>query len=215
MCRKGEGVRCLEKPILFNTAMVQAILGNRKTCTRRVVKGNVKNLNIIGTSSDDGVVFNSVSFGYGNINDINSAEIKERIKAPYMPGDILYVRETWLKGDDGYHYKANSTSSSEIVRKEYGYKWKPSIHMPKIAARIFLKVTDVRVEKLQDVKNSDAINEGFCDSDNLNEHGELLTARGNFSRLFDSTLKKEQLKEYGWNANPWVWVIEFETVDLM
>ena len=82
-------------------------------------------------------------------------------------------------------------------------KWKPSIHMPKAAARILLKVTDVRVEKLWEMTQEDCINEG-C--------GEL--SEEQFGQIWNSTIKKKDLDIYGWKSNPWVWVIEFERVEV-
>lgn len=206
----------MKKPILFNTEMVQAILQGRKTTTRRIIKGNIKDLNLIGSCSGDGVNFNYVSFGHGNINDINSVDIKERVKAPYLPGDILYVRETWMIsnpfGDFAkdnrtaeYMYKAGYTKGKRIaitreMEKNLG-AWKPSIHMPKQAARIFLKVTEVRVERLQDITEEQIKREGIKE-----EFPPI--AQDAFQALWDSTTK-----EYRWALNPWVWVIEFERIE--
>lgn len=122
----------------------------------------------------------------------------------YQTGDILYVRETWDNlpvnpdgtycGYNKYYYRADGDMRPE------GWKgsWKPSIHMLKEAARIFLKVTDVRVELLQEIDDKGVLEEGL-------EIGEP------FDELWDSTCKKN-LQVYGWDANPWVWVIEFERV---
>lgn len=159
-----ERVRDLEKPILFNTEMVKAILEGRKTTTRRIIKGNIKDLNLIGSCSSDGVNFNYVSFGHGNITDINSIDIKERVKAPYLPGDIIYVRETWCDvekdfkkdndidlGNCKYIFKVDDNGEEHPLIEGYVKRWRPSIHMPKKASRIFLKITDVRVERIQDI----------------------------------------------------------------
>ncbi len=197
------------KPILFNTPMVQAILQNRKTTTRRPVK----NLAI----SDNGN-------GYFTAKEIRKGEITEYLDetfggpydfvianaveyAPYQKGDILYVRETFIKSDDGYCYKADIKvpSESEDLRKAYGYKWKPSIHMPKEAARIFLRVTGVTAERLQDITEEQAKKEGFK-SNGIS----IVGARCEFVELWNSTIKKQDLDKYGLEANPWVWVIEFE-----
>ena len=183
------------KPILFNTAMVRAILDGRKTMTRRAVKN------------------------------------------PAMPicrkGDILYIRETWCKSPFTNHYIYRADGDEGIFTQSYdseimndtAWKWHPSIHMPKEAARIWLKVTHVRLERLQDVTVPDMIKEGirvgcesclevngkcnpqiavdeFCGFD-----GEKLDL---FTELWDSTIKKKDCDRYGWEANPWVWVIEFE-----
>lgn len=119
------------------------------------------------------------------------------IKPPYQPGDILYVRETWKKAPNGYYYYED-WQRDDIADVT---KWKPSIHMPKEAARIWLKVTNVRVERLQDMTDDDAEAEGCFDYTS--------TALG-FPDVWDSTIKKSDLDRYGWTANPWVWVIEFE-----
>lgn len=116
---------------------------------------------------------------------------------PYKPRDILYVRETFIQAAaHTFWYKADDKSwISE------GLHWKPSVHMPKEAARIWLKVTDVRVEQLQDMTDDDAEAEGCFDYTS--------TALG-FPDVWDSTIKKSDLDRYGWETNPWVWVIEFE-----
>lgn len=208
-------------PILFNTQMVKAILEGRKTTTRRIVKGNVQDLNVIGSSSSDGVNFNHIAFGYGNIKDINSVDIKERVKAPYLPEDILYVRETWKITtimDNGYisfGYKTDVEDYKEVKVKMNRYYdlvkyrdkngWQPSIFMPKEAARIYLKVTEVRAERLKDITDDGIKAEGITE-----EFPPY--AEGKFKELWNNTLKKEEREIYGWNADPWVWVIEFERI---
>lgn len=202
------------KPILFNTAMVQAILDDRKTTTRRIVKGNINDLDLIGTgSSRCNDTFDTTLFGKLDKEKVWNSDVKERVKAPYMPGDILYVRETWgisnPLGDFArnnrtaeYVYKAGYSKGERIpmVReqeKNLGV-WKPSIHMPKDAARIFLKVTSARVERLQDITEEGIRAEGITE-----EFPPI--ARDNFQELWDSTTK-----EYRWRLNPYVWVISFE-----
>lgn len=203
------------KPILFNTEMVRAILDGRKTCTRRLVKPQPKSklcYTFAGSDSD--------TWGYPNRtaheiwgeefklpNDITEEELSKRWNPPYHTDDILYVRETWcglpvneaghMRGHTIYYYKADG----ELRPKGWRGTWHPSIHMPKEAARIWLKVTDVRVERLQDMTDDDAEAEGCFDYTS--------TALGFFD-VWDSTIKKSDLDRYGWNANPWVWVIEFE-----
>ena len=200
------------RPILFNGEMVRAILEGRKTVTRRVIKG-----------ADESMYAGMCGLGPG-LFDRNTGL---RVKEPYYRlGDILYVRETW-NGDwcDHYIYRADGGTA-----KTAGYsqepKWRPSIHMPKKAARIWLKVTDVRVERLQDISVPDMIKEGVrafgCEPClELNERCKPQTsedgfcgaedqAEDMFSDLWDSTTKKFDLAKYGWDANPWVWVIEFE-----
>lgn len=134
---------------------------------------------------------------------------QKKAYAPYQQGDILYVRETWCEWTGGYLYKAWAEG---LCQPGAGglFKWRPSIHMPKQAARIWLKVTDVRVERLQDMTGHDILREGV----NCHVHPEAHYFDGNqkmmFAELWDSTIKKTDLERYGWDANPWVWAIEFE-----
>ena len=194
-----------EKPILFNTEMVKAILDGRKTCTRRLIKFLPgKNPKWTGYVKDGLMLYN------GN----NESCIR---KAPYQPGNILYVRETFIQAAaHTFWYKADDKSwmSKDLL-------WKPSIHMPKEAARIWLKVKDVRVERLQDITPQQAENEGvgnlFYEDIGYSEKNygtevdkEYGIARDQFAWLWNSTIKKSDIDRYGWDANPWVWVIEFE-----
>ena len=193
------------KPILFNTEMVQAIMDGRKTCTRRGIKlpweeypacKYVHNKYIYDKMAEN--VY-CARCGY---------PLEPKRRSPYQPEDILYVRETWHrytkrvgKGEgchleEHYGYKASIANSEDAEEP-----WKPSIHMPKKAARIWLNVTNVRVERLQDMTDDDAEAEGCFDYTS--------TALG-FPDVWDSTIKKSNLDSYGWDANPWVWVIEFE-----
>jgi hypothetical protein len=129
--------------------------------------------------------------------NIKDEELSKQWNPPYHTDDILYARETWKKAPNGYFYYED-WQRNDIADVT---KWKPSIYMPKDAARIWLKVTDVRVERLQDMTDDDAEAEGCFDYTS--------TALGFFD-VWDSTIKKSDLDRYGWNANPWVWVIEFE-----
>lgn len=194
------------KPILFNTEMVRAILDRRKTCTRRLVRFLPgENPQWTGYIRDGLMLYNGR----------NEPCI---IKPPYQPGDILYVRETWKKAPNGYYYY-ESWQRNDIADIT---KWKPSIHMPKEAARIWLKVTDVRVERLQSITEGGAIREGaegeechhtnagaFGCTDCMNT-GWIEPPQVEFMQIWDSTIKKSDLDRYGWDASPWVWVIEFE-----
>lgn len=200
-------MRVRELPILFNDEMVQALLTGRKTCTRRAIKLPDKMTGRpIGKSGDSS---NPLGFFYpGGIK-----------RPPYQPGDILYVRETWseIKNADGSHkkyvYKASDQYPFGESRYIIKFNWKPSIHMPKEAARIWLKVTDVRVERLQDITEDGAKEEGanFKNGKNVGlEEKMRRTAIERFAEIWNSTIKKTDLDRYGWDANPWVWVIEFE-----
>ncbi|NFG59682.1 hypothetical protein FC778_13450 [Clostridium botulinum] len=210
------------KPILFNTVMIQAILEGRKTCTRRVAKG---------LKDATKVTRGDFKWDYNNswMNDLGL-----EIKAPFHIGDILYVRETWKQYEKRvgqgehccleqfYGYKADEDKPGN-PSEFYEGNWKPSIHMPKDAARIFLKVTNVRVERLDQMIIADCLSEGiraYTKDDKLYKYAvndEQYTWRNMphnphqaFKDLWDSTLKKDQLEQYGFNANPYVWVIEFE-----
>lgn len=208
------------RPILFNTEMVQAILDRRKSCTRRLVKTRRKDAcGFYVTRNSDG------SFAGIYEYDENESMFDAPLMPPYHPGDILYVRETWCKYDDDhiiegrkYAYKADASPISEEARKKFGYRWRPSIHMPKEAARIWLRVVDVRLERLQDITENGAKAEGAIDNKGFihspeNEYNRIHTAREHFAEIWNSTIKKSDIDRYGWKANPWVWVIEFERCD--
>ena len=206
-----------EKPILFNTDMVRAILDGRKTCARRLVRFLPgENPQWTGYIRDGLMLYNGR----------NEPCI---MKAPYQPGDILYVRETWqylyeLDGNEQviedtgkYYYAATDTIPFDTYVDENGVKhdhapWRPSIHMPKEAARIWLKVTDVRVERLHDITEDGIKNEGIRlkQKDCVSKFDYISELYFLFSRLWDLTIKKSDIDYYGWQANPWVWVIDFE-----
>ena len=192
------------KPILFNkqisTEMVRAILDGRKSCTRRICKDaneyTVPDMEFYNADRRTYAVHN-----FADKEHTEQLSIAERT-CPICPGDILYVRETWKKAPNGYYYYEDwqRNDIADIT------KWKPSIHMPKEAARIWLKVTDVRVERLQEITEVQAQAEG-CNSGLLTG---ACTARGQFEDLWNSTVKKSDIDRYGWDANPYVWVISFE-----
>lgn len=196
------------KPILFNTEMVRAILDGRKTCTRRVIKPqpNEKHTFPFGFVTDSTEKKVVGYFGFG-IDEYGGSI--QYVKPPYRyaPGDILYVRETWC--DDRQFTHASTPGRYFYKASESGnFKWHPSIHMPKEATRIWLKVTDVRVERLQDITSEQISREGV-----EVEYPHVLNGeekRYAFSTLWNSTIKKSDIDRYGWDANPWVWVIEFE-----
>lgn len=203
------------KPILFNVEMVRAILDRRKTCTRRVIKPQPKArlcYTYAGSHKDCIGKWTYPSRGvrefwgeeYKLPENIKDEELSKRWNPPYHTDDILYVRETWKKAPNGYYYYED-WQRNDIADVT---KWKPSIHMPKEAARIWLKVTNVRVERLQEITSEQIGREGV-----EVEYPHVLNGeekRYAFSTLWNSTVKKSDLDRYGWNANPWVWVIEFE-----
>lgn len=188
------------KPILFNTEMVRAILDGRKDATRRIVKGFIP----------DDAVWGYTAFtpkGYiscrGTFADVYGEKF---FKLPCESGDILYVRETWKKAPNGYYYYED-WQRNDIADVT---KWKPSIHMPKEAARIWLKVMNVRVERLQEISAESALAEGADKYIHTNGGLDENMTITSFIGIWNSTIKKSDLDRYGWDANPYVWVISFE-----
>lgn len=211
------------RPILFSTPMVQAILDGRKTQTRREIKykKNIKNPKIGFTAFTE-----KGSFSVRGVHE-NGQYGESFFKMPICKGDILWVRETfafapldleskknWPELSD-YIYKATTLNSTTL-------KWKPSIFMPKEACRIFLEVTNVRVERLQDISEEDAIVEGITEYAYGYWHNYESSFCGgrpktsvdyknpieSFKTLWQSINGKES-----WKANPWVWVYDFKKIE--
>ena len=241
--RKDDGKQMM-KPILFNTEMVRAILDGRKTVTRRAVKPPALDRFVV---DDDGILLGSCDFSaYPDIFDLYPSVDD----APYKPGDIIYVRETWFHEE---HMQDLTEGSPDLPSGRYSHRyifkadnpeypitvgagatgWHPSIHMPKEAARLFLRVTDVRAERLQGITEDQAKAEGIYQlpegagfdagrwtyAHNPYESSSLGKvwskdegARNCFRWIWDSTIKPKDRERYGWEANPWVWVIEFERI---
>ena len=232
-------------PILFNTDMVRAILAGRKTVTRRVIKGLPNDAEFGGWILDSTIQEDIKDIGKCAFKTRLLATEKAGCvfkKPPYERGDILYIRETWCWcpcwdcGMDTQEGCCDETANRfyDADRKEYGcygYKasfeedeyptvntWHPSIHMPKEVARIFLKVTDVRVERLQEMTQIDFLNEGTetckeCHCKDLClglSNARICRLKSDFRQIWNNTFKKSDLDRYGWDANPWVWVVEFE-----
>lgn len=201
--------------------MVQAILEGRKTVTRRVINRDIVNY---CDMEADGTLLNYHNC-YGDVID----PVK---LCRYKVNDVLYVRETYMEAGcklcevhecygsvdcAKYWYKADMSEYDLDEMKEEKLKWRPSIHMPREAARIFLRVKSVRVERLQDMTREDMLKEGiidYCGNCKAPFGCDLCSnesaVEDNFFHLWNGTLKKDQLKYYGWYANPYVWVIEFE-----
>lgn len=179
------------KPILFNTEMVRAILDGRKTVTRRICKP---------------LTLNYPKNAYQNETPVRWLG-RWKHKPRYQPGDILYVRETWNKLTDWHDEYPDDDSDMAVTYYRADYqddmasqaKWHPSIHMPKEAARIFLRVTDVRVERLQDITEEQARREGT-------------KSKRDFIRVWNNTIPDKDSQSLAWSANPWVWVYEFEQI---
>ena len=233
-----------QRPILFSTPMVQAILEGRKTQTRRVVKPQpIYDLSKGVTPFNHGILWGSRS----NKNPDGSYSLW-KAKCPYgKVGDVLWVRETFINGNnasldsnigkdekdwtlrywlykdgsqlysDGSYFPENKTGKERGFK---GIKWKPSIHMPKAAARIWLEVVSVKVESLQDITEADAVAEGVEPTTTMYEGSVQLykqynrepmsysEARGSFQSLWQSINGPES-----WEANPVVWVIEVKQIN--
>lgn len=216
-------ILAIAKPILFNTEMVKAVLDNRKTVTRRVIKPHNK----IKATKLEYTQGNGLWVEDGYIKDYSVSpcwvKIEDYIKNiyKYQVGDYLYVRETWNsillhdKNDKFYVFK-----STYDYNNKNEMKWRPSTHMPKEATRIFLRVTDIRVERLQDMNGNNLEKEGIktgithfkSQFNNFGNADRYDIAIEKFSLIWNSTIKKQDLDRYGWSTNPWVWVIEFEKV---
>ena len=189
-----------ERPILFNTEMVRAILEDRKTQTRRLVKG-------LPLAEP----WFTVEDGKPMMCDENGEWYPAERFSVVQPGDILWVRETWAKDVGRYMYRANYSDTEKFYMngREIRMVWSPSIHMPRKAARLFLLVKDVRCERLQDMTVEDcALDGGFC-----MDAVKVIGVERLFGKLWDSTIKKADILRFGWGANPWVWVIEFERIN--
>jgi hypothetical protein len=195
-----------EHPILFSGPMVKAILEGRKSQTRRVMKNHpdgVWGVDICG--GEDGK--NSVDTGkpWWKVGGINGLP-----KCPYgQPGDRLWVRETWAPG---MNMPQPAIYRADWPGDEKGVRWKPSIHMPRWASRILLEVTDVRVQRVQEISEEDALAEGtrcHLDIEPKNHHDCSWSYKEHFEKLWDSINAK---RGYGWDVNPWVWAISFRRI---
>lgn len=204
-----------ERPILMSAPMVRAILAGTKTQTRRVVKPQPP------AGWDRNCWFSAPVWGW--TAQAEPAQTWHKVRCPYgQPGDRLWVRETWNRFEawQGYFYAADDHSfgigadDDPDHIPEHAIRWKPSIHMPRAASRITLEVTGVRVERLQDISAADAIAEGIEAEgdewrDYLMPHTQCcLTPRSSYRTLWESIHGPGS-----WDANPWVWVIEFRRIE--
>lgn len=214
-----------QKPIILSTEMVRAILAGRKTQTRRIIKVQPTEPDLkiwrvadtTGRKKDVGILL------WGKMVDFNLITDWNYFKCPYQIGDILWVRETWTsdlvsdgEGEALINYKADIPELSGA--------WKPSIHMPKDAARIFLKVTGVRAERLQNISEQDAIAEGIekvGGTYSINPWRNYLRGKnGEMNMHCSSPIRSFQTLwdlihgSEAWSENPWVWVIEFEVAEV-
>lgn len=201
-----------ELPILFNTEMVRAVLDGSKTQTRRPIKPQPNWLEDPNWAFEYGHHGRAWYAWEGEYPEEGSTHFK----CPFgEPGDKLWVRETWadVRGmgfDEDIYFKADCLEGSDgdEARIAYGVKYKPSIHLPKAFARIWLEVTDVRVERLQDIKARDCTAEGIR-TPIANLPQMIPICFQEFQELWDSIYGKEGLD---WSSNPWVFVVEFKRV---
>ena len=224
-----------EIPIIFSGPMVRAILEGRKTQFRRVVKPQPQRLTV------DGWMFGNKYFADDErMMDHLFHNVYGNGQCPYgsvyadFDSDLLWVRETWLKldrdgwcdpskpkcwFDDCYNrvnaiaYRASCDAEGERIRREYGYKWRSPICMPRWASRLTLGVVDIRVERLQDISDADASAEGFV--------GQTIRTQKHLSRQYPAAAVFVQhwdsinaKRGHPWHSNPWVWVIEFEVEEI-
>lgn len=225
------------KPVLFSTVMVQANLENRKKQTRRICEINPM-ATIIGLYTkrriwNSEIESNPNPLGHFAKFNLNGSEIE--IKSKFTEGDILWVRETFCEPilfdgcESPFYYKADNVNASNT--KVISGKWKPSLFMPKKASRIFLKVTNVRCERLQDISETDAIEEGIEQIPDWHNEGKINYFWKDYERNIDESEVDESVaffnpihsfqslwdsinaKKYPWKSNPWVWVYDFERIE--
>jgi len=252
-----------ERPILYSTPMVEAILSDRKTKTRRVVKGLEESKDFGYTFREinngfaifDGILPTGINCPYGKVGDRLWVREKTRIISWTEEGEVMFeyadgTKSEWVnlyseeQDPDGDKYmewweryslrleKLGATQDEEgnMIRDGFEFPWKPSIHMPRAASRILLEITDLRCERLQDISESDAIAEGveWCGGDdNLSQGNTNGIDAGwvnymeteKFDSLFVSPISSfqslwESINGHeSWKQNPWVWVIEFKSIE--
>lgn len=231
------------RPMLFSTPMVQAILGDYKNQTRRTkglefINKNPDNWRFDGkATAEDGFTL----YWFEELKNGKPTENYQYVEPTMNIGDIIWVRETFQITDFlhptdenyGYIYKA-SENGKEWENNSESWKWKPSLFMPKSACRLFLEITDIKVERLQSISESDSLSEGV---ENCIADKENFGCRVMGMRLFRDYLRKDNsLKNYpnngydnakasfetlwysingkdSWKENPWVWVISFKRVE--
>ena len=204
------------KPIIMQPWGVRAILDGRKTQTRRVGK-------IPEAPPESGAYFDAYNGGpYWNWWLPDGRCALPQVKSPYgQPGDLLWVRETWcdIRGGgfgsqvayltDSLDHNGVEDSDSKRARLDYGYKWRPSIFMPRWASRLTLRITNVRVERVQDISETDAHAEGIAIEQLPYNPQDPHPCQTWFKGVWEDINAK---RGYSWESNPWVWVVEFEPI---
>jgi hypothetical protein len=206
-----------ERPILFSASMVRAILAGTKTQTRRVIKPQPPTVEqIVRMSGIDYSWFRRDNERYfvvaGPVWAVRDAmfltdtSVSPVLRCPFSVGQILWVRETWRRGDHGnLFYRADQRESSD------GHRWHPSIFMPRDYSRIDLEVTEVSVQRVQEITEEDAYAEGISGGDSMGD------PVGEYARLWDSINGGKRApwasnKRAPWASNPWVWALTFKRV---
>lgn len=209
-----------ERPILMSGPMVRALLDGRKTQTRRMVKPQPE------LSDRVGFVYKGMAYGLGGSFDPKGLR-NLNCRNPYgQPGDRLWVRETWQvysiwngsTNGNGIKFRADGVKNEillpmPIYQPDPEHKWRPSIFMPRWASRITLEIVSVRVERLQEISEADAKAEGVS----WDQHWEMFAVEEQFGNSHDPRISYSYLWEFingegSWDANPWVWVVEFKRI---
>lgn len=222
-----------EHPMLFSTEMVKALLAGRKTQTRRLITERnssssaiLKELDFSTARKDLFLKNHGTNIEYLKVSRPEDGT-RHRVCPKYQPGDLLWVREVFryidFAGDEnGYVYRA-SENGMDWEQNDENWKWKPSLHMPKVAARIWLEIQDVRVERVQDISEEDAVAEGVepytysgrisftAYKDYLERTpqslDDILNAKESYQSLWESLHGIES-----WRSNPWIWVYNLSIV---
>jgi hypothetical protein len=206
-----------ERPILFSTEMIRAILTFNKTQTRRVIKPQPSQDFdwdgwLIDTTGDR--KRKGCAEWVKRINPSDDVSQRLSVRCPYgEPGDLLYVKEAYALAPHGFVYKANYSysdlSEEEVVDLQTGETcpliWKSSRFMPKVASRIKLRIVTLQVQRVQEITEEDAILEGM----EPKEPNHVTSAHYRFVQLWNAINKE---RGYGWDINPWVWVIKFQRI---
>jgi len=211
-----------ERPVIFNSEMVRAILSGGKRQTRRVMKPQVHSMARFADYKTDLGYPTSKTHLWAGFYLTEDSETPGYYKCPYGKiGDRLWVRETWSTDADIEAYRKANEPVPIVYKGDWdiygvtkeeacdvGIIWKPSIFMPRWASRIDLEIKDIRVERVQDISIDDAIAEGVCGYP-PDGHGMRSEVRRWFQEIWDSINAK---RGYGWDSNPWVWIIMFKRV---
>ncbi len=211
-----------ERPILFSGPMVRALLAGRKTQTRRVVKQQPPAVAVdAGHLISGDPKTNGLWWWLDSTDLMDASTVGDEFRCPYgVPGDRLWVKETHATPNDQVViYRANwredalARGMDNVPVDDSAIRWRPSIHMPRWASRLTLAITDVRVERLQDISVADAVTEG-CDPVHMQPGGPTgdpgegwLDYREGYRALWNAINGPDS-----WDANPWVWALTFEVV---